>query len=223
MFFFKKNKDAFAQVIKKHINIDNQFVYLVDIGANRGAFYCQIKNIFKNKIIKAQLIEPLDTCISYLKNKFNGNKNVIISKEVLSQYQEKANFHVYSFDETSSLLNILNHKELENLDIKEVKTINILTNTLDNIREFEYIDILKIDTQGTEDKILKGGLKTLKKTRYIWIEVSFKPLYKDSCLFNDIYSLLVEQGFILLEIIEGYRSVNNELLQANCLFKNENI
>ncbi|NMD01210.1 MAG: FkbM family methyltransferase [Bacteroidales bacterium] len=224
MLLLKKNKDFFYHIINKHkIDFDNQFIYVMDIGANKGTFYFQIKNIFKKKIIKAHLVEPLDSCFGYLIDKFKDNENIIISKEALSQSQEKTNFHIYSFDETSSLLNLLNIKEIKDLDIHEVKTISILTNTLDNICNFDFVDFLKIDTQGTEDKILKGGLKTIKKTRYIWIEVSFKQLYKGSCLFNDIYSLLVEQGFILLEIVEGHRSANKELLQANCLFKNINL
>lgn len=45
--------------------------------------------------------------------------------------------------------------------------------TLDNFYFYHWdkqIDLLKIDTQGTEAKILKGATRTLKKTSTIWIE-----------------------------------------------------
>jgi hypothetical protein len=58
----------------------------------------------------------------------------------------------------------------------------------------------------------------LKKTRRIWTECSFKPLYAGSSTFGDIYGLLAARGFRLLELSENFRSTTGELLQVDALF-----
>lgn len=66
--------------------------------------------------------------------------------------------------------------------------------------------------------MIQGGEETLKMTSMIWIETSFKPLYENSSVFSQIYDLLNEKGFILMEISPGFRSPNGELLQVDLLF-----
>ena len=39
------------------------------------------------------------------------------------------------------------------------------------------IDLLKIDTEGHEFQVIKSGLKTLKKTKYLLIEFRQNDLY----------------------------------------------
>lgn len=217
---------SFEGLITKYINANYKEINLVDVGANRGSFYKEIRLIYKNSIINAFLIEPIPECINELQSKFSANKNITIKQAAISDHKESRDFHINQFDETSSLLKIKEHlKELEDVDIKQNQILKLTTSTLDEVLSeqnlnWNKIDILKIDVQGCEDKVLIGGRNTLMKTHLIWVEVSFKPLYDGSCLFNDIYSILNDSGFALLEISDGHRSSQNELLQVNCLFRN---
>jgi FkbM family methyltransferase len=223
-----KKTNCFRNIITKYIKADTQEIKLIDVGANRGAFYNDLTLVFKSARMNVLLIEPIPDCYNELKDRFSNNKNVIILKEAVSNIIETRDFFINQFDETSSLLKIKNNiRELEGVDTKQNQVLNVTTNTLDNIVseqkiKWGKIDLLKIDVQGFEDKVLLGGTETLKKTDFIWIEVSFKPLYNETCLFNDIYTLLSEINFILFEISDGHRSPQNELLQANCLFRNNN-
>lgn len=219
---------SFTLKIVKYIDSNVDSISLVDIGANRGAFYDEIKNCFLNAKIRALLIEPIPECITFLRNKFAGNTDVKIAQYAVSNTIEQRDFFINQFDETSSLLKIKNDlKELNTIDTRERYSIKLITNTLDNVvveQDFSLsaIDLLKIDVQGTEDLVLLGAKKTLKRTKYIWIEVSFKSLYNGSCLFNEIHSILLQSDYILIEIVDGHRSSTNELLQANCLYQNIN-
>jgi FkbM family methyltransferase len=71
------------------------------------------------------------------------------------------------------------------------------TNTLENLLNghLENIDYLKIDTQGSEFDILRG----IGNFRPIIIkcEVSYIPLYQNSCLIWDIQKHLFEMGYIM--------------------------
>ena len=102
-----------------------------------------------------------------------------------------------------------------------VATETITTRTLDDAAEALQgnVGLLKIDVQGAELEVLKGGEKTLARTEFVWIEVSFKPLYQGSALFDDIQAHMQKKGFILFNLMPASRGKDGELLQADCLYK----
>lgn len=67
------------------------------------------------------------------------------------------------------------------------------------------VDFIKIDTQGTELEILKGGVKTLRKVLGLELEVSFIDIYKNQPLFGDVCSFLSEYGFEFYDFAVEYR------------------
>jgi FkbM family methyltransferase len=90
------------------------------------------------------------------------------------------------------LYNNLQYQEL-------VKKTFITTTTLDEFAErnsIEKIDFIKVDVQGAELDIFKGGLKTLSDCLYIISEVEFVELYKAQPLFGDVSHYLGLQGFM---------------------------
>ncbi|MDB5811301.1 MAG: hypothetical protein JWN94_3423 [Betaproteobacteria bacterium] len=58
------------------------------------------------------------------------------------------------------------------------------------------IDFLKIDIQGAELDVFKGGAVALKDTLCIVTEVEFVPLYKDQPLFGDVAACLHASGIM---------------------------
>ncbi len=59
------------------------------------------------------------------------------------------------------------------------------------------VDVLKLDTQGSELDIMRGGLQTLDSCCLIDIEVEFNPLYEGQPLFCDVDRFLRDHGFVL--------------------------
>jgi FkbM family methyltransferase len=214
----------FNKVIKTYLNPNElDSLFIVDIGANRGDFFNECCDIFNQTKIKGILVEPIPECFDILIEKFSRNHNVRIYNNAVSDNNGIVEFFINKFDETSSLLKIKEEmKELSFVNTKLNRVINIETLKLDDIlkNNTEIIDLLKIDVQGTEHKVLNGAVNSSKFIKYIWTEVSFKALYEGSSTFQEVYDKLLSLGFILLEITEGHRAPNNELLQANCLFRN---
>jgi len=64
----------------------------------------------------------------------------------------------------------------------------------------DTIDYIKIDTQGSELEILKGGEDLLCSTRCIDIEVEFNPIYEGQTLFGETDTYLRSKGFMLWRI-----------------------
>jgi FkbM family methyltransferase len=69
------------------------------------------------------------------------------------------------------------------------------TRRLDDIPEITNIDFLKIDVQGAELDVIRGGPARLKDTVMIVTEVEFLEMYKGQPLFADVDQEMRRQGF----------------------------
>lgn len=77
-----------------------------------------------------------------------------------------------------------------------VGEIKLATRRLDDIAEIAQIDFLKIDVQGSELAVFKGGRRHLARAVAVQTEVSFVPLYKNQPVFGDVDLELRSLGFI---------------------------
>ena len=93
----------------------------------------------------------------------------------------------------------INYNNIKFKSAKQIDIITIRTDTLDNFFKDKKIKgniLLKIDTQGSELLILRGGKSLLKKISVIHLETSFEEFYNKQFLFSDIYNFLTSYGFI---------------------------
>jgi FkbM family methyltransferase len=81
-------------------------------------------------------------------------------------------------------------KWMEVVDRKKIKT-----RRLDDISEIGKIDLLKLDTQGSELMILENAREKLKSTQIIECEVEFISQYEGQPHFSQIELFLRELGF----------------------------
>lgn len=93
-----------------------------------------------------------------------------------------------------------------------IKTAKIKTTTLDTYCEQSDInfDVLKLDVQGAELRVLKGAIKQLKHSALAVItEVGFVELYLGQPLFAEVDRFMRTQGFILFDLdIRRWRRKN---------------
>jgi len=86
--------------------------------------------------------------------------------------------------------------------------------TLDTLLKNEYrkIDFAKLDTQGSELNILKGGVKTLSTCKYILIEVSLKYYNEGVPLKEDIVNFMSSMGYNNIDVVEEHIWSSNEIV-----------
>jgi FkbM family methyltransferase len=70
------------------------------------------------------------------------------------------------------------------------------TRRLDDIGEIQHLDFLKIDIQGGELDVFRGGRRKLAECVAIQTEVSFVTLYENQPAFGDVDVELRSQGFM---------------------------
>ena len=82
-----------------------------------------------------------------------------------------------------------------------IKTLPVQTTRLDDIPDLPC-DYAKLDVQGSELDVLRGGEKTMGGAVVLEVEAEFVPLYKGQPLFGDVQVFLRERGFLLHKLID---------------------
>lgn len=89
-------------------------------------------------------------------------------------------------------------------EFETVSTIDVTAASLDAFlpaHDIDYVDLLKLDTQGTELGILEGADQLLRTSILgLQVEVEFSPMYVDQPLFADLDQHLRAQGFSLFDL-----------------------
>lgn len=139
-------------------------------------------------------------------NRFYGNSMITLVPLALAISPGKRTLYVTREPACSSLLEpdpALTEHYPALFCAKHVKSIEVETTTLDawaSDAPIEAVDYLKIDTQGTELDILRGGTAILKSVRCLEVEVEFNPIYLGQPIFSDVDIFLRDQGFVLWKL-----------------------
>jgi FkbM family methyltransferase len=205
-------------LLGKHIE-NKKHLCLIDIGAHEGEFTRSIDRLCS--VSKALLVEAQPERARSLASAFAAPRFEVLSA-ALSDSPGEMDLAINGFDATTSILSVRGDiPQLAGLDTTTRQTVRCQVRTLDAVagkEAFPNIDLIKIDVQGAELMVLRGGAHTLKRTTMLWIEVSFVRLYEGACLFHEVHDFMTSQGFRLLELEPGYRAQNGELVQADALF-----
>jgi FkbM family methyltransferase len=165
---------------------NNKKIYIFDVGGNKGQSIRRFKRIFPNSVINS--FEPIKKIFDIIKKIFIS-KNIIINNCACGDKNTYRKFNVNKLSYTSSFYELNKKNKRSNLfEKKKIEKVKIVK--LDDYikkNKIKYIDILKIDTQGYELKILKGTEKSLKTIKFIEIEYILDDIY----IANHIYIKLI--------------------------------
>ena len=221
------------KITKKLINKSSPIVF--DVGANIGQSILRYRNIFEDPIIHS--FEPNPNAFKKLEEKFINEKNLFLNNVAIGENEEVLEFNISKKSSHSSFLTLnLNSQWLKNraksigvnyLDYVEKKT-PIKTTTLDEYAEkknIEVIDVLKIDTQGFEDKVLIGAKNLIKNKRikFIQLEIIFSNLYQNSPQIYDIEKSLIPFDYKLFGISKSDSLMSHYIFQSDFIYVQDEI
>jgi FkbM family methyltransferase len=181
----------------KFLKIDN----VIDVGSHKGEFLSYILKLRSVKRIFA--FEPQIAIFKILSKKFNHKKikffNLALDKQISKKY-----IFINKFSNTSTL-SIFDKKSFY-LKFKNFLTGSkknflykylVKTNTIDNLFKRIRLNntLLKIDVEGFELNVLKGGKKKiLNEIDYVLIENQFVNLYQKSSSKKN-HEFLIKNNF----------------------------
>jgi len=140
----------------------------------------------------------------------------------LGRNNEKKNFYITNhpmccslYKPNDSFNSLYNNLEVAYLKHEmEVETISLDFFVEEN--QIGEIDLLKIDVQGAELDIFKGGVKALKDVLQIVCEVEFVHHYENQPLFGDVSNFLSQYDFMFNKFLSiAGRSLRPILLEKN--------
>ena len=204
----------------------NKKLIFFDVGAHKGETITRFQKHFnKDNILEIHCFEPIKKFANILKDQ--NFKNVKINNFLLlEKINNENNFYNVSKTSASSIYK----PDEEWLKLKKTKTNKeysytlelVKSDTIDNYcvtNNINNIDFLKIDTQGSENKVLMGASEMIRKGKISFIEVeiilgqyyeveaSFKKI--ENALGNNYYLVLVDRIINLLR---------DRTIYINCLY-----
>lgn len=171
-------------------------IVVLDIGANVGDYSAAILRVFPRAKVFA--FEPSSSALKILDNRFKDNGFVTIVPFALGS---TCSVETLWSDVQGSSLASLSKRRLNELNTGFNKSERVEVRTLDSWADTSKIvpNFIKIDVEGHEIDVLKGGSKTLANVSLIQFE--FGGTNIDSrTFFRDFWYLLTETGFKIYRV-----------------------
>lgn len=199
--------------------------WILDIGANVGDVAVAALNSYKGS--KVICFEPVQKTYDALKNRLDPfGERVQLHKVALSNTAGAGEINITTFHGANSIAPQAHfHKEC-NPHVQEVGKERIELVRLDDYcARFpcERIDVMKIDVEGHELDVLKGGIQFISsRVDVIIIEVSLMrdQSWENQAIF-EIFAILKSAGFRLLNVMDLHRTSDGSALltQMDCVFR----
>lgn len=202
---------SYVNTLLKNYNIKS----VLDIGANIGQFFDLLNNDFYVFCIEAN-----KDCEEFLKLKTNSYAIACLSKEKGKQTFYKTKINSLSTGNSLYRENTRHYSD-ENLVCEVVDTITLDELLAEKQQDIKF-DLIKLDTQGSELDILKGGLNTLKNAQFVLTETDVSGYNIGVPCQQDIIAFLNDNGFKLIGVTEQHFA-EGKLVQQDLLFEKGNI
>jgi FkbM family methyltransferase len=171
---------------------------IIHVGANRANEYSSYRARTGGPLL---YIEAIPEMAKYVATKLDPKRPHFVRQAVVSDTSgETVKFNVSSNDGlSSSMLELGRHAEIYP-NVKYETALSLVTERLDDVvaerKERDEFNVLVIDVQGAEFKVLKGAANLLAGIDAIFAEVSSEPLYEGGCTFLEITNFLAGAGFV---------------------------
>ena len=217
---------SFVNEAVKSINVQKKLI-IFDIGCYRGFFTKSILKLINKKKYKIYLFDVNKNVKKYIYD-LKKLKNIYYNEVAISDKNGKANYNLNSFFESSgsSLSSMVKNDnkwissrkfilKLLLQTTEDFKQYQVNTITIDKfleINKIKFVDIMKVDIDGSEYKFLEGAKKTLanNKVKIIMFEIMEKKTnfkYKEKSIINffkkNKYILIKKRKFFFFSLFSN--------------------
>ena len=215
--FQNKNQVTNANIILNLLKNKNfSPYYIVDVGCGYGEWTKKLLNIF-----------PMSNFYLYDADKNNSEKLNILKKKY-----ENINFKVcllsddcrtYNFYNMGYGSSIFEEQTSHSRNIEKISSTTLNHELPDELKN-QTNNLIKLDVQGSELKVLEGLKDTINSFEVIILEVSIHNYNKDSPLFDKVMNYMNEKNYRLYDLFDLKRLGNNNsfLVQFDCVFVRKN-
>jgi FkbM family methyltransferase len=204
----KSRNEGHLKRLRFYKNKGIDFNNVLDIGACNGSWSLLVKSIFPEANIL--MVEANNDKEQILK-KIGNYKIALLSSEA----DKEVNYYKSISSDASG-----NSIYLENTNYKFIPERRITT-TLKLIvpKDADY-DLIKMDVQGSELDVIKGGLDIIKKSKFLLLELQIFEYNKDAPMLSEVLIFLKKINFDLVDVFDLLYSSTGSLIQIDGFFVN---
>lgn len=193
----------------------------LDVGAAAGDYATQLRQSgFSGRIVS---VEPLSTAFAALAVRTAADPLWQPVHAALGSVPGVGSLRVSALPMSSSLLPMTDRHVVAAPGSSQMANEEVRVDTLDALCDRLSIAgerlFMKLDVQGYELDVIRGGTATAPSIRVLESELSFATLYDGQALFEDMLRELGVLGFSLVALEPAFIDAQTgELLQVNGLF-----
>lgn len=210
---------AIKKILKHHPS-----PVVFDIGANEGHYTKLILDCAKNARIFC--LEANPKTAARLQNNFKNHSQITVIPKAVSNTTEEATLYDYSDSDGSSHATLLSGA-LEAIHHQTTKALSVVCTTVDELikkHQIQSIDLLKIDVEGYELKVLQGASEALKTGKIDTIQFEITESNVLHKLILQDFIKLLEPRYDLFRILpHGLLSINPYSALKHELFGYQNL
>jgi len=189
---------------------------IIHVGAHLGEEYAEYVEAGCRRVV---FIEAGPDTFERLHPRFADNPLVLCLNAAVSDGEGTARFHRMSGSQSSSLLRPTGHLEIYP-GITPTGEIEVSTTTLPAALAANGVDlvdynVLALDTQGAETRILRGCGAALDAFDAVIAEVNYAELYEGAGLIDDVDDILFARGFVRVEEVAPFDHTWGDALYAH--------
>jgi FkbM family methyltransferase len=194
--------DAIQLDVERHLHdylhlSPDKISQIIIVGANRAEEIGRFRRLYSRALFLC--FEPNPNDFEFLREKFGRDAQVSVSNLALSDSPGNARFYELAMAGNGSLLepDVESWATTNKWNDKSMASFEVEMSTLDHeAAKLPAIDLLWMDVQGAEGKVLSGATETLKRTKAVFIEIAlFHSPYKGAELFPAIKMRLEAADF----------------------------
>lgn len=199
------------------LDVDTVF----DVGANVGQYAQQLRGDvgYRGAIVS---FEPLPHAAQRVRQLAQSDASWRVVECAIDDRAGKTTFNIMSGDEFSSLLppskdfegRFHGQHHIESSITVDVITLADAVAMAPDMRR----GLLKLDTQGTELRLLAGGLESLQRFPAVQMEVAFKALYEGEETFETVVRRLDAWGYELCALFPNNHGHFPHLVEMDSIF-----
>ena len=196
--------------ILEAIFANNKIEELIQIGANDGVSFDELNFFIKKYKTKSLLVEPIKNNFNLLKENYKDSNNISFENSAISinneiSYLYKVNpKYIHKYGSHIPAIPSFNKNHLINHGVKNKhivleKVVSLSILDLINKHKFNTLDLLFIDCEGYDGKIVLDFLSTVEMSPII----IFEFVHIDNEFFEKVLNKLLDKNYLFISVDEN--------------------
>lgn len=192
-----------------------------DVGGNAGQYGQQIRQAIGYRGAMFSF-EPMPHAAELIRAASRYDRAWEVKECAIDDVRGRSSFNIMAGDQFSSLLSPSNEFDgrfFGKHSVKRTIDVEVIT-LLDAVMQVPKFSrgLLKLDTQGTELRLLRGGVDAMQYFPAIQMEVGFQMLYEGEALYTEVVDQLDNWGYRLSALFPNNHGHFPHLLEIDAVF-----